>query len=143
MSWNSYGLDRVAQELVLNARQRDETVDKKYRSLNQAHKMRMAVAYGLERFWGEPLRLQHKEKVKSQFWAETWQEFVKIMAQAGIEIPADKVSVDDVQAIKTMSEKLWKLDIETQRLALAVLTQLCDAIVWWTQRYRTGGSDDA
>ena len=35
-----------------------------------------------------------------------------------------------------MSQKLWDLDIDEQRVAIAVLTQLCDSLVWWTQRYR-------
>ncbi len=61
------------------------------------------------------------------------------MAQTGITIPNDQV--DSTESIEAMSKKLWLLDIETQRVALAVLTQLCDAIVWWTQRHK-GGSDD-
>ena len=55
MAWKSYRLDQLAQRLVLDARQRDP------QSLNQAYKMRMATAYGLERFWGEHLRLQGRE----------------------------------------------------------------------------------
>ncbi len=139
MAWKSYELDRVAQKLVLDARKRDEKTSKKNKSLNQAHKMRLAVAYGLERFWGEHLRLKEKEKNKSLFWEETWQAFAKIMAQTGVNIPNDQV--DDADSIEAMSKKLWLLDIETQRVALAVLTQLCDAIVWWTQRHK-GGSDN-
>ena len=46
MGWETYELDRAAQRLVLQARGRDP------KSLNQSYKMRMAVAYGLERFWG-------------------------------------------------------------------------------------------
>ncbi|MEH2337881.1 hypothetical protein [Nostoc sp.] len=61
MAWNSYGLDQEAQKLVLAAKLRDQT------SLKQSYKMRMAVAYGLERFWGEHLRLQKNEPNKSQF----------------------------------------------------------------------------
>lgn len=49
MAWNFYGLDQKAQNLVLDAKKIDP------KSLNQAHKMRQAVAYGLERFWGEHL----------------------------------------------------------------------------------------
>ena len=134
MGWKFYDLDRIAQKLVIKAKDRDDLLAKNKKSLPQAHKMRMAVAYGLERFWGEHLRLQDKESNKSQFWEETWTEFVGIMKTTGVEIP------DDTQA--NMPEKLWALDLDTQRVALAVLTQLCDAIIWWTQRYKTGSLDD-
>ncbi|MBW4482995.1 MAG: hypothetical protein KME14_10665 [Tildeniella torsiva UHER 1998/13D] len=142
MAWNSYGLDREAQKLVLAARQRDEKLPKAERSrkasLNQGHKMRMAVPYGLERFWGEHLRLQEKETNKATYWKETWEAFVHIMARSGVTIPNDAVGYSDTKAIQAMSEKLWVLTIDDQRLALAVLTQLCDAVVWWTQRYKGG-----
>ncbi|MEH1823639.1 MAG: hypothetical protein V7L31_31965 [Nostoc sp.] len=130
MAWKSYELDREAQKLVLAAKQRDE------KSLNQSYKMRMAVAYGLERFWGEHLRLVAKEREKSLYWKETWDALVTIMAKAGVEIPNDPVKVDNTSEIQKMSDRLWKLDIADQRVALAVLTQLCDCIVWWTQRYK-------
>lgn len=130
MGWNYYGLDQVAQKLVLDAKERNSD------SLNQSHKMRMAIPYGLERFWGEHLRLQRREQVKSLYWKSTWDEFVTIMAKANVIIPNDSVTVDNTQAIKEMSQKLWQLDIEEQRVAIAVLTQLCDCLVWWTQRYK-------
>ena len=130
MGWNSYGLDREAQQLVLDAKTRSKD------SLNQSYKMRMAVAYGLERFWGEHLRLNKKEKDKSKYWKETWDTLVKVMKKAGVELPNDKVSPDDIKAVQKMSEKLWKIELEDQRIAMAVLTQLCDCLVWWTQRYK-------
>jgi hypothetical protein len=130
MAWKSYDLDREAQKLVLAAKQRDE------QSLNQSYKMRMAVAYGLERFWGEHLRLQAKEAEKSAYWKETWDALVGIMEQAGVLIPNDAVSANNVKQIQTMSDQLWQLTIDEQRVSLAVLTQLCDCIVWWTQRYK-------
>lgn len=140
MGWQSYSLDQVAQKLVLDARERDRS------SLNQSFKMREAVAYGLERFWGEHLRLQARDANKSQYWKETWDALVNAMNRAGITIPNDSVHVDNTTAIKTMAKKLWgelpvgnsgtKLTLEDRRLALAVLTQLCDCIVWWTQRYK-------
>ena len=130
MGWKFYSLDRVAQKLVLDAKARDRD------SLNQSFKMRESVAYGLERFWGEHLRLEVKEKAKSQYWKETWDAFVKIMSEAKIIIPNDSVSVDDTKAVTAMAEKLWTLETEDQRVALAVLTQLCDSLVWWTQRYK-------
>jgi hypothetical protein len=144
MSWKSYELDRAAQKLVLAARKRDP------KSLNQSHKMRMAVPYGLERFWGEHLRLKGKkleDENKSKFWKETWDALAKVMDKAGVIIPNDPVSPDSKGNIPTgeiedMSEKMWQLTIEDQRVASAVLTQLCDCIVWWTQRYKTGRQAD-
>ena len=132
MAWQSYNLDRIAQKLVLAARARDA------QSLNQSHKMRMAVSYGLERFWGEHLRLSGKEQTKSDYWKETWDELVEILESADIILPNDSVHINNVQQVRAMSEKLWKLTLEDQRIALAVLTQLCDCIVWWTQRYKVG-----
>jgi hypothetical protein len=130
MGWKSYDLDREAQKLVLAAKKRDE------KSLNQSYKMRMAVAYGLERFWGEHLRLQAKEPEKSKYWKETWDALVGVMEQAGVLIPNEAVNANNVNQIQAMSDQLWKLKIDEQRVALAVLTQLCDCIVWWTQRYK-------
>jgi hypothetical protein len=130
MAWQSYGLDRKAQELVLNARTRDP------QSLNQSYKMRMATPYGLERFWGEHLRLQGKEQDKADYWKETWDALVDVMNQAGVKLPNDRVRSEDTTQIQKMSEKLWGIELEDQRVTLAVLTQLCDCIVWWTQRYK-------
>ena len=130
MSWNSYGLDRAAQKLVLDAKTRDP------QSLNQSYKMRMATAYGLERFWGEHLRLQNKEEDKSRYWKETWDVLVETMAQAGVNLPNDTVSANNVSSVSAMSKQLWEIPLENQRVAIAVLTQLCDCIVWWTQRYK-------
>lgn len=130
MAWHSYGLDQEAQKLVLAAKLRDKN------SLNQSYKMRMAVAYGLERFWGEHLRLQKKEPNKSQYWQETWDVLDRIMQQAGVTLPNDQVNADDVKAVQAMSEKLWQMELADQRVALAVLISLCDCIVWWTQRHK-------
>jgi len=141
MGWKSYELDREAQKLVLDARERDP------KSLNQSHKMRMAVVYGLERFWGEHLRLKGKEETKSKYWKETWDALAKVMDNAGVTIPNDPIRPNSkgelpTQDIQAMSAKLWQLPIEDQRVAIAVLTQLCDCIVWWTQRYKTGRGTD-
>lgn len=140
MGWQSYGLDRRAQKIVLLAKERDVATKqrnpKDSGSLNQAHKMRMAVAYGLERFWGEHLRLQGKEADKAKFWKSTWDALVDVMEQAGVTIPNDEVNPGRVREIQEMSSKLWDVKPEDQRVAIAVLTQLCDCIVWWTQRYK-------
>ncbi|MFN6272062.1 MAG: hypothetical protein ACK4XH_20080 [Microcystis sp.] len=130
MAWKEYNLDRIAQKLVLAAKLRDRD------SLNQSFKMRESVSYGLERFWGEHLRLQSKERNKAQYWKETWDKLVETMAEAGIPIPNDTVQINDTESVQAMAEKLWELKLEDQRITLAVLTQLCDCLVWWTQRYK-------
>ena len=130
MAWKEYNLDLIAQKLVLAAKLRDRD------SLNQSFKMRESVSYGLERFWGEHLRLQSKEPNKAQYWKETWDKLVETMAEAGIPIPNDTVQVNDTESVQVMAEKLWELKLEDQRITLAVLTQLCDCLVWWTQRYK-------
>lgn len=135
-----HSLDQIAQTLVLEARQRDR------KSLNQSFKMREAVAYGLERFWGEHLRLQGRSKgsgdefdCKSQYWKATWDALVSIMQPAGVKIPNDAVDVKNPKTVQAMAGQLWSINVEDQRIILAVLTQLCDAIVWWTQRYKGPG----
>ncbi len=127
MTWKSYELDRAAQKLVLDARERDP------KSLNQSHNMRMAVAYDL--------RLKGREETKSVFWKETWDALQTIMQNAGVTIPNDPLHPDTKGKIPTgeilgMSQKLWALPVEDQRVTIAVLTQLCDCLVWWTQRYK-------
>jgi hypothetical protein len=136
MTWKSYELDRIAQKLVLLARERDP------KSLNQSHKMRMAVAYGLERFWGEHLRLKGREEAKSKYWKATWDAFCNVMEKVDIKLPKDTVRADETKKIQEISARLWALPIEDQRVAIAVLTQLCDCIVWWTQRYKIGRLTD-
>lgn len=142
MAWKSYtttrtaNIDQTAQQLILEAKKRDRD------SLNQAFKMRETVAYGLERFWGEHLRLQARELNKSLYWKETWDALVEIMQNAGITIPNDAVNVNNTSAVETMAHKLWKLSREDQRIILAVLSQLCDALVWWTQRYKGTSSSN-
>ncbi len=136
MAWQSYSLDRKAQKLVLDAIDRDSA------STNQAYKMRMAVPYGLERFWGEHLRLEGKELEKSQYWKDTWNTLVQIMGEAGVKIPNPSVRADNVNEIREMSNQLWQLSTADQRVTLSVLTQLCDSIVWWTQRYKLSRTND-
>ncbi|MCW6051356.1 hypothetical protein K4039_14980 [Lyngbya sp. CCAP 1446/10] len=166
MAWKNYtleqnnqqfhSLDQIAQKLVLAAKDR-VVLDKERKvlldnkgqsknSLNQSFKMREAVAYGLERFWGEHLRCQGKSKWnrdefdnKSKYWKDTWDALVSIMHQAGVIIPNPPVDINRPDTVKSMAQELWKLDIQDQRIILAVLTQLCDCIVWWTQRYKGPG----
>ena len=133
MGWHPYDLDHLAQEIVLKARQKDSD------SLNQAYKMRATCAYGLERFWGEHLRLAAKEPAKAQFVADVWCSFVGIMAKTGINLPGQMLHSRNSEAdIQAVAEQLWCLDLQEQQASLAVLTALCDAVVWWTQRLKTG-----
>ena len=139
MALESYRLDQFAHDLVLKYRDKK---DGKISVLNQTHKMRMSVAYGLERFWGEHLRLDGN---KASYWKETWTTLVEILSHAGIKLPNDEIiSEKDTAAIKNMAEKLWTFDTQQRKVALAVLTQLCDCMVWWTQRYKlpTGEADE-
>ena len=132
----------------MNAKKRDlEVTEKEKKSLKQAFKMREAVAYGLERFWGEHLRLQEKEPLKSTYWKDVWDTLVEIMKQAQVTVPNDTISKHNAVAdVEKMSQKFWgdvaldqegtKFTTENQRVTLAVLTQLCDCLVWWTQRFK-------
>ncbi|MEM6432928.1 MAG: hypothetical protein AAF773_03580 [Cyanobacteria bacterium P01_D01_bin.115] len=141
MGWQAYGLDREAQRLVLEALDIDNNQQMKGDAcLREAYKMRESVAYGLERFWGEHLRHQGKQEKKSRYWKATWDTLAKVLDQAGVKLPNDANP-------RAMAEKLWgerpvetdgpTLKMRDQQLALAVLTQLCDCLVWWTQRYKT------
>jgi hypothetical protein len=153
MALESYNLDRVAQKLVLDYREKEV--------LNESHKMRQTAAYGLERFWGEHLRLLGKEKTcdAGEYWKATWGELVKIMREAGVTVPNDSVTpneteetkvtvpndsvtpneTEETKKIREMAEKLWddkKFTRDDRQFTLAVLIQLCDSLVWWTQRYK-------
>ncbi len=131
MGWHPYDLDHLAQEIVLRARKRDP------KTLNQAYKMRAACAYGLERFWGEHLRLADKEIEKAAFVADVWKEFVGIIGKAdnSILLPDAMLSKKaDEDIIQAMAQQLWSLSQQDQQTCLAVLTSFCNSIVWWTQR---------
>ena len=128
MAWMSYNLDQKAHDLVLRYREKEV--------LNQSYKMRMTVAYGLERFWGEQLRLEKNDHQKASYWRDTWQALVEIMRRAGVNLPNDSVDSNNTQQIQQMADKLWNFDPKQRKVALAVLTQLCECMVWWTQRYK-------
>jgi hypothetical protein len=133
MGWHPYDLDHLAQEIVLKARSRDPE------TLNQAYKMRAACAYGLERFWGEHLRLADREIEKAAFVADVWKAFVGIIGKANpnILLPDSMLAkrADEV-TIKAMAQQLWMLEVQEQQICLAVLTSLCDSVIWWTQRLK-------
>ncbi|WP_013334238.1 hypothetical protein [Gloeothece verrucosa] len=129
MAWEPYNIDRKAHDLVLNYRDKGNVI-------KESHKMRVTVAYGLERFWGEQFRLRKIDENKAAYWQATWQTLAEIMQQAGVNLPNDKLSPEDTTAIKTMTEKLWNFNPQQRKVVLAILTNLCDSLVWWTQRYK-------
>lgn len=116
-----YELDHIAQTLVL----KHQSVAK------ESHDMRKTVAYGLERFWGESHRLGSKKE--GAFWKEVLVKLREILKKAGIHLP----EMDSEP--KKVAEDLWKFAQDhpyEQRVTLTVLVQLCDSLVWWTQRYK-------
>ena len=150
IGWQPYRLDHYAQELVIQNR------DKK-NVLNESHKMRMAVAYGLERFWGEHLRYEREAKDgrsekeresqnKGAYWKAVWVTLAKILKDSGIEDLPDSdgsVQFSDTKKIEETANAIWQFSSkpEQRRVTLMVLTQLCDALVWWTQRYKKKGEE--
>ncbi|MDY6785520.1 MAG: hypothetical protein SW833_23720 [Cyanobacteriota bacterium] len=114
--------------------------------LNESHKMRMTVAYGLERFWGEQFRLEKQNKDKANYWKVVWQKVAEILQEAGIKLPNKEIrsnnpnkqqkEVEETQNIRQMAEAIWKMEPDDRAIALMVLTQFCDSLVWWTQRYK-------
>ena len=142
MALESYSIDRKAHDLVQNYYTTP--------ARGQAHKMRMTVPYGLERFWGEHLRLTGDS---ANYWKETWTTLVEIMENAGVRIPSVEIPRRQGQnhrdpateaEIQRMTDELWSFPQEERKVALAILTELCDCMVWWTQRYKklAGGKDD-
>jgi hypothetical protein len=112
--FQAYSLDKHAHDLVFARKGQDNEV------LNQAHKMRSMVAFGLERFWGEQQRL---DGVKASYWRDTWSKLTTILKSAGITLP-------------NTVDQLWTFDQEDRKIAIAVLSELCDCMIWWTQRYK-------
>ncbi|MDF5717158.1 MAG: hypothetical protein PUP93_25650 [Rhizonema sp. NSF051] len=132
--WQPYNLDHYAQKLVSDFR------DKK-NVLNESHKMRMAVAYGLERFWGEHLRFERESKQESKekgkYWKKVWDTLANdILKPTGINLPNESVKFDDTNKIQDMTNRIWQMTTEDRIIVLMVLTQFCDSLVWWTQRYK-------
>ena len=131
MAWHPYDLDHLAQEIVLKARHKDpDSLNQAPDSLNQAYKMRAACAYGLERFWGEHLRLAGKEDNKAQFVADVWSGFVGIMARAGVILPGEMLSNPASEAeIQAVAEPLWPLPPDKQTPPRAVPRALWQSVV--------------
>ncbi|YAF99234.1 MAG: hypothetical protein AB3A66_27575 (plasmid) [Nodularia sp. CChRGM 3473] len=130
MALELYKLDQEAHDLVSKHSQHKDAI-------TQAYKMRTTIVYGLERFWGEHLRLQG---VKADYWKDTWDKLAEIVSPTGIKLPTDSNI-----GIREIADEIWNLPIEQRKVTLAVLMQLCECMVWWTQRYkpvRTNGTSE-
>jgi hypothetical protein len=64
------------------------------------------------------------------------------MKTAGIQLPQEELDTANTRAVQDYASRLWSLSIEDQRICLAVLTQFCDSLVWWTQRYKNRGDSN-
>lgn len=128
MTWEPYNLDQIAHDLVADRKTNKDL-------LGQVYKMRTTVAYGLERFWGEKLRLSGDE---ARYWQATWDKLVLIMGKAGITIPNYDNPDQQIRELWLDSKDptIAKQKRDERKMALAVLTQLCDCMIWWTQRYK-------
>ncbi|NJO48043.1 MAG: hypothetical protein HC835_21965 [Oscillatoriales cyanobacterium RM2_1_1] len=144
----SYYLDEKAQKLVLTTIDNLLNCKKDSKYINQVigevFDMRSTIAYGLERFWGEHIRFFQKDGVdkdKGEYWKETWDEFAKIMKEAGIEDLPESLSAQDIKKndldVQTEVNKLWKKNAEERQILLSILTQFCDCMIWWTQRLKS------
>ena len=137
--WKPYDLDFYAQELVIQNRNKKDV-------LNESHKMRMTVAYGLERFWGEQFRLEQQNRDKASYWKAVWKKVAEILNDAGVQLPKKDIHSnhqnrqqkerEEAENIRNMAEAIWRMDADDRTIALMVLTQFCDSLVWWTQRYK-------
>jgi hypothetical protein len=142
MSWQPYGLDECAQAVVLEAIKRDPSC----KSLRQVFKMRTTCAYGLERFWGEYLRLSNgsqSEVMQSIIILDTWKTLKdQILHGTGIELPYDpNLSLANKNDVRQSLEKLWELRAQNPRqiqVVLAILVSFCEAIIWWKNRLAPG-----
>jgi len=133
MTWKPYKLDHEAQTLVIDHRDKKDV-------LTESHKMRIAVAYGLERFWGEHLRFEKdtKDRAKSEYWRAVWIQLGDILKEVDIELPdkQGEVKLNETDKIKKVSQQIWEMETEDRQVALMILTELCNSLVWWTQRYK-------
>jgi hypothetical protein len=128
--WKPYALDEEARKLVKQALEGDKGIkEASKQAFKESYKMRETVVYGLERFWGEAKRHEKDAPVLAAYWKATWNKLVEILAKAEVKLPKHN-------DVAKMSDELWKLKREDQQIALAVLTQFCDCLVWWTQRYK-------
>ena len=136
MSWQSFDLDHHAQWIVI------EAISRSRDSLAQAYKMRNTCSYGLERFWGEQIRLGRDSNTKHEadFWKDVWDTLVDQMSLAYIYLEPSREQTQRIPSNEEIIRHLWSLNHEEHQIALIVLTNLCDAVVWWKQRLDPGRS---
>jgi hypothetical protein len=142
MSWQPYGVDDCAQQVILDAIKRDPTL----KSLNQVFKMRTTCAYGLERFWGEFLRLNNgteAEVMRSLIIHDTWKILRnQLLDGTDIKLPYEpKLNLANQDDVRKSLEKLWEIRAQNPKQAqvvLAILTSFCEAIIWWKNRLAPG-----
>lgn len=142
MSWQPYGVDDCAQQVILNAIKRDPTL----KSLNQVFKMRTTCAYGLERFWGEFLRLSNgteAEVMRSLIIHDTWNSLRnQLLDGTDIKLPYDpKLNLANHDEVRQSLEKLWVIRAQNPKqvqVVLAILVSFCEAIIWWKNRLAPG-----
>jgi len=128
MAFEIFSIDQKACDIVKNYAHNKEV-------RSQVYKMRTTAAYGLERFWGEQHRFNPNKPTEAQkhhYWRETWQTLVEILSCVGIELPNE----GGAGQVQEMANQLWKMNREQVKVAIAILTQLCDSMIWWTQRYK-------
>lgn len=128
--WKPYSFDHYAQSLVIKYRDQKDV-------LNETHKMRMTVAYGLERFWGEPLRLEKESQPKANYWKDVWKTLLEEFLQPsglGTNLPSTYSS--STEKIQQTIQLIWDMDQEERAISQMILTQFCDSLVWWSQRLK-------
>jgi hypothetical protein len=136
-----YSLDKYAHDLVIVKVSLTLSDKDKSNVFNEVFKMRSTIAFGIERFWGEPLRLQgdgsnkNLAKAKAQYWEEVWNIFKDIMNEAEISLPKSSLSISKGE-LKDTVDAIWNMSIENRKVSISVLTSLCDCMIWWTQRYK-------
>jgi hypothetical protein len=146
MSWQPYGLDDCAQKVVLDAIRRDPSC----KSLRQVFKMRTTCAYGLERFWGEYLRLSNgnqSDVMQSRIILDTWRALKdQILDGTGISLPYDpNLDLSNKNDVSQSLAKLWELRAHNPKqiqVVLAILVSFCEAIIWWKNRLAPGSLTD-
>jgi hypothetical protein len=128
--WKPYSFDHYAQSLVIKYRDQKDV-------LNETHKMRMTIAYGLERFWGEPLRLEKESQPKANYWKDVWKTLLEEFLQPsglGTKLPSTYSS--STEKIQETIQLIWDMDQEEREISQMILTQFCDSLVWWSQRLK-------
>ncbi len=65
-----------------------------------------------------------------------WPKGFQLVTSFDIDIPGRNITSTETEDIQPVVDELWKMSLSDRRIVLMVLTQLCDSLVWWTQRYK-------